>query len=156
RLGSNPVVGGGLIGSLSIIGIEDLVDLMPTNPDSTIGFVDINDISIVDGGFVPVQSTGHQLQFMGISAVSSTEPDVQQIQATIFPNPSRGEVNLQSQQGFQRIDLVDMLGRQTNLYRGPELRSYTLDASDLPAGNYFLRLQGTVGFGTYRFIRSAE
>ncbi|MEM6878508.1 MAG: T9SS type A sorting domain-containing protein, partial [Bacteroidota bacterium] len=134
----------------------DLVDLMPSDPDITIPFVEVGGISSFDGDFVPLQTGGQPLFFNGISAVSSTEPDVQQIQATIFPNPSRGDVNLQSQQGFQRIDLVDMLGRQTNLYRGPELRSYTLDASDLPAGNYFLRLQGTAGFGTYRFIRSAE
>ncbi|MEM8585438.1 MAG: T9SS type A sorting domain-containing protein [Bacteroidota bacterium] len=156
RLGPNPISGGGLLGQLSIIGVEDLVGLMPTNPDTTIGFVDFNDISIVDGGFVSVQSTGQPLQFTGISAVSSTNPEVQAIEATIFPNPSRAEVNVISDQGFQRIDLIDMLGRLTNLYQGDVRKSFIYDASALPAGNYFLRLQGTDGFGTYRFIRSAE
>ncbi|MEM6879641.1 MAG: hypothetical protein AAF544_13825, partial [Bacteroidota bacterium] len=72
RLGADPMVGGGLLGTLSVIIIEDLVDLMPSDPDITIPFVEVGGISSFDGDFVPLQTGGQSLFFNGISAVSST------------------------------------------------------------------------------------
>ncbi|MEM6395878.1 MAG: T9SS type A sorting domain-containing protein [Bacteroidota bacterium] len=156
RMGPNPAIGGGILGTLNVIIIEDLVDIRPADPDLDLAVVELSGITSVDGDFLPHEISGQSLFFTPISSVSSTSTNRQTLEATIFPNPSFADVNITSEQGFEKIDLVDISGRQTTLYEGPRRQSWIIDASTLPAGPYFLRLQGQNGQGIYRFIRSAE
>ncbi len=88
-------------------------------------------------------------------AVTGVEPALAG-EARVFPNPSSGEITLESAQlagGIQRLHLVDATGRTTPA-RGfqPDPQSVRVDVSTLPPGAYVLRVQTPTGTLTQRVL----
>ena len=75
----------------------------------------------------------------------------------VFPNPSRGEVNIEVTEQFSRgatLALRDMQGRLLQQKELPPGRTHTLDISSYPAGNYVLSLEKDIYREVKRIIRA--
>lgn len=158
RLGSNPVEGGGLLGVLNLIVVEDLIGILPAGSGSEIPFIGANNILAVDGEF---QSTGVSSSGLGFwpltSVTSNPAPNPNdQLLATLSPNPVQDQLRVQSQSSFTKVELIDLQGRQQLLYSGPPLNNWEGRLNQAPRAVYLLRLSGAEGQSLLRFIYSAE
>lgn len=70
----------------------------------------------------------------------------------IHPNPNVGRYTVEAQEGFERIDVLDMQGRCLQSHDGNRMREQRIESSDLPPGVYVVRLQfiaGSVRMATF-------
>lgn len=88
------------------------------------------------------RSSDHDPVIVGMNILGSTHVDASEEEngLLIFPQPALDQLNLVSDEPIQQVDLLDVQGRTVSqvITTGLQVR---LDCSDLPAGNYILRLQ---------------
>lgn len=142
RLGANPVNQPvGEIGALSIIIIEDLVGLLPATPDEPIEIVSINSIQLVDGDFETLATANRGLNIGALSSVSTTNQIADAIKRIdLIPNPTDGQLAIQSEHDFSRLEIFSLNGQRQVMYEGPQIQQHRLSLENLPAGLYYLRL----------------
>lgn len=68
----------------------------------------------------------------------------------IFPNPATNVLNVQSQ-GFQTAEIVNLLGQI--IYSANAENEMQINVKDLTNGVYFVRMSGTNGIATQKFIK---
>jgi len=73
---------------------------------------------------------------------------------SVYPNPAKDQLNIQSSSGLERIDLLDALGRVQQQFR-PMGNTHVIDVSSLTPGVYVLRCNSTpLGrMETRRFVK---
>jgi hypothetical protein len=73
---------------------------------------------------------------------------------SVYPNPAKDQLNIQSSSGLERIDLLDALGRVQQQFR-PMGNTHVIDVSSLTPGVYVLRCTSTpLGrMETRRFVK---
>lgn len=64
------------------------------------------------------------------------------VRLVIFPNPTSGEIQIQSNIKIDKVEVLDLTGRATGK-----------DINDLPAGTYLLRIETELGTVTEKVVR---
>ena len=103
---------------------------------------DINNLSIVaivanhnlDAGNISVIDA-HKFTFQDLGIVSNTESEIADIEATIHPNPSTGQLWITSDKSINSIELINSIGQSVSKIAKSEHIDY-LDVSHLEAGIY--------------------
>ena len=93
-------------------------------------------------GFLPVD----EVWIDGLSEIVSTKLNNQ---LQIYPNPTTGQLRIINYELRDGIEVFDVNGRCVETLRAASLRNGTIDVSHLPAGVYFLRVDGQ----TVRFVK---
>ena len=86
RFGADPVTGGGEIGTLNLVIIEDLVGLLPNTPNST-PFAGVTGVQAVDGDFNERPIATQQLSFAPMALAVNTDNQLLGADLSISPNP---------------------------------------------------------------------
>jgi len=147
RLGANPINDDGIIGTLDLVIIEDLVGLLPNTPER-VPFASVEGVNVVDGEYHPILTASHTLHFSGNQAVSNSEnlASGQAFEGVVFPNPTDGVFRVEASHSFNKIDLLAANGRSQTIYQGHSLTRWSTTIElDLPVGMYYLRLSGEKG-----------
>lgn len=144
RFGNNPVSQPvGEIGSLRVIIIEDLVGLLPNTPDQPTEIVSIDAVQLVDGDFDNIATTRRGLNIAALRTVSNTsEVETLTKGIQLQPNPSNGQLLIESKRPFNRVEIISITGMEGLLYSGVQTEQKRLELDDYPAGLYYLRLTG--------------
>lgn len=148
RLGANPTTGNGRIGTLELVIIEDLVGFLPTTPGAGATVAGVEGVTAVNGVFQLISMNDEELVTQPVNALLATntpEEDRIEMVTVISPNPSRGAFTVNCQQAFSRIELIDLTGRIQEVYKGPNLTTWSGRVDNQPAGLYYLRTHGPEG-----------
>jgi hypothetical protein len=81
--------------------------------------------------------------------VSLVEND---INLSIMPNPAKEQFNIISDREMNRIELVDLLGKQVRIMSLNDAKSTTVDVRDLNRGVYTMIVYSVTGKTTSRVI----
>ncbi len=155
RLGLDPLAGGGTAGTLSLIVIDDMVDLLETAPDTMETHLMLEQVLLLDEGLqaVPVQVDSFTIKLYRPGTISSTEPtQTNALGATVFPNPYQGQVQVHAEYDFQQLVICDALGRVVNHYRFGSTQQWTGNDLALSSGCYFIQLEGEQGISRLRLV----
>ncbi|MCA0154141.1 T9SS type A sorting domain-containing protein [Winogradskyella vincentii] len=71
---------------------------------------------------------------------------------SVFPNPTNGEWNINSNLEMSKVALFDILGKEV-LTITPNAMEATIDASSFKTGVYFARIEGVNGTKTVKLVR---
>lgn len=155
RLGVNPLPGGGPAGTVNLIVIDDMVDLLETAPDTMSTFLRLEQVLMVNDGLeaIPVYTDSLEIKLYRSGTVSTTETLKENtLGATLFPNPFQGEIRLRAQYSFQRVVLFDPLGREIRRYEFSPRRQWGITDLTLVSGCYYLQLEGEQGISRLRLL----
>jgi len=84
---------------------------------------------------------------VGVETITNDE-----LRITVYPNPTTGELNIQSSTfKVQNVEVFDISGRKCHVSR--VTRHENIDISDLPNGAYFLRIATENGVVTKKVIK---
>ena len=147
RLGNNPVNGGGTCGTLSLIIIDDMVDLLETAPDTLSSWVKIEGMQLLDGNLdpIPVSVDSFELKLYRPGVIATTAEPFNDLGATLYPNPTTGPCTISAAAPFAKLTLVDGLGRIVFTHESSPRRSWSLPDLNLAPGYYHLHLEGAQG-----------
>lgn len=147
RFGSNPVAGDGIIGTLELVIIEDLVGFLPTIPGTVGVIANVEGVVAVNGAYQTIPMNETPLVTQPVNALLSNE-DRQETDAfftLVSPNPTEETINVSSLQTFDSVELIDLNGRTQLLYNGPNVLTWSGRVDNQPAGLYYLRTRGAQG-----------
>ena len=146
RFGPDPTIGGGPIGTLSLIIIDDLIGLMEEAPDTFPSKVKVFNIQAFDDDFeqIPVVCDSIHIRLYRPGTVSPVKSSLNELGSSLYPNPLQGPFVIESKASFYQMECFDAQGRQFTLYEG-EPRQRWEGALRLPPGYYCLRLTGRTG-----------
>ncbi len=85
-----------------------------------------------------------------VRLLSTTESELQQL-FTVYPNPTKGILNLQLNQNLV-IDTIELYNSVGQLIKSTESNA-SIDVQNLPAGTYFISVYSDKGKGTQKFIK---
>lgn len=76
------------------------------------------------------------------------------VQFTLSPNPASGTVTVETTEGAEQVEIVDVEGRvvHTQSLGYPATQSLTLDISALPKDVYLVRLSTSQGVATRKLV----
>ncbi len=154
RFGSDPLTGGGEGGILKLIVIGDMLQLLQAPHDTVKTKIYVEDILMVDENFnpIPVASDTFTLKLYHNIASTVNAPNSNELQASVFPNPSNGLLQLKSSHSFNTIELIDAMGRNTILYKGIPRKQWETKNTQLMSGIYTIRLRGTNGSSVLKYL----
>lgn len=155
RLGLDPLAGGGTAGTLNLIVIDDMVDLLETAPDTMETVLLLEQVLLLDEGMqaVPVQVDSFRVKLYRRGTISSTEPtQINALGASVFPNPYQGQVQVHAEYDFHQILICDALGRVVNQYQFDSTQRWSGDNLALTSGCYFIHLEGERGVSRLRLL----
>lgn len=143
RFGNNPVPGGGSGGTFNLIIIDDMIALLETAPDTVTTWLVIEEVLAVDDNFeaIPIVVDSLEIKLYSPGTVSSTVPLKDETNIKVFPNPTSSIFTLESSLPYDRLVVLDALGRE--VYReenDDRLTTKTLDLQ-LNTGCYFLKVE---------------
>lgn len=72
-------------------------------------------------------------------------------QAQVFPNPAQNFITINSQKAIENLYLYDVLGNLV-VQKNPSATQYILDANNLPAGFYTLKIQIGENIETHKVV----
>ena len=84
----------------------------------------------------------------GIETITNTGNNIK-----IFPNPSRGSVNILSSVNIEKLTLSDMEGKQWIMLQNQRTGNVNLDISTLKPGIYVLQINNANGVSVQKIIR---
>lgn len=154
RFGVNPITGGGDVGILRLVIIEDLVSLLETPADTLLSDVTIKNIQAFDGDYqlVPVVCPEMLLRMYCEGKNTNTKsPWRDDLQAKLFPNPVAGPFQVTTAEHFTTVNLITLAGQKSLLYEGTAINRWQYADLDLPAGIYLLEIQGETGKSILKF-----
>ena len=85
------------------------------------------------------------------NAVLSTD-QFETAEFSVFPNPTNGEWNINSNSEMSKVALFDILGKKV-LTITPNAMEATIDATSFRTGVYFARIEGINGTKTVKLVR---
>ena len=89
---------------------------------------------------------------ISVSFIAGIEDNVLYPDALIFPNPANNVLNIKSGQPFERVKITNLLGQV--LYNAKIVNSdFSIDISAYNSGIYFVRLEGSQGIVTKKFVK---
>ncbi|WP_156825898.1 hypothetical protein [Lewinella cohaerens] len=155
RLGNNPVTGGGTGGTLSIIIISDMVDLLEVAPDTLSSWLKIEGMQLVDGELSPIPVTvdSFEVKLYRPGVIAATADPINALKAKLYPNPSTGPCTISTALPFAKLTLVDGLGRRVCTYEFSPRRSWNLPDLNLEPGCYHLKIEGSQGISWLKMLQ---
>jgi hypothetical protein len=153
RFGEDPVSGSGVIGTVNLIIVEDLIDLLPAPDDTISTWVGVEDILAIGAGYepIPVFTDSIHLRMYHFDATPTRNDDKAYPPFALYPNPSTGKLFLRCAEVFDRLELIDPAGRNYLLYDGIPLKDHEIRLpAALPRGYYWLRVTGA----QFRIVRN--
>lgn len=145
RFGTNPIQGGGLGGTLALVIITDMVDLIETVPDTLTTWLVLEQALVVSGGFeaIPTRSDSLAIKIYRPGLISDVPADIPtEPTLSLYPNPTTGVLWLQTQHPVHFITIVDVLGQVVRHQTTPPAIRHTLPDLALPPGYYVLHAHG--------------
>lgn len=157
RYGPDPVEGDGLLGTLNMVIIEDLVGLLQTAPDTSVTVIRVSDVQAVDGTYTLLPFVRDSLRILGPAhvdhiAATATSPG-NALEARVFPNPCEDWIHLRSREPFERLELIDAAGHRRILYRGRPIQAMDILLPPGAAGFYALSITGGEGRSVLPLLR---
>jgi hypothetical protein len=155
RLGNDPVTGGGNGGTLSIIIISDMIDLLETAPDTMSTWLKIEGMQLLDGDLspIPVSVDSFEIKLYRPGVIAATAEPLNELGATLYPNPSTGPCTISAASSFGKITLVDGLGRVVYTRAFSPRRSWSLPDLNLAPGYYHLKVEGSQGASWLKLLQ---
>lgn len=145
RLGKQPAMAFGKIGTLSIIIEDDLIELLPDNVDQLPVAISVVGVGVIDGDFntIPVVEDSIHLDVMNPAAISDVVDKDKENLVKVFPNPTQSELNIQSADFIQEIQLYALSGQRLKSYPIPNKKQVELPIQGLPSGPLLLKIIGS-------------
>lgn len=155
RLGNNPVSGGGTCGTLSLIIIDDMIDLLETAPDTMSTWLKIEGVQLLDGDLAPVSVSvdSFEIKLYRPGVIATTAEPLNELGATLYPNPSTGPCTISAASPFGKITLVDALGRGVYTRTFSPRRSWSLPDLNLAPGYYHLKVESSQGASWLKLLQ---
>lgn len=155
RLGNNPVNGGGNCGTLSLIIIDDMIDLLETAPDTMSTWIRLEGVQLLDGELttIPVAVDSFEVKLYRPGTISRTNAALNNLQASLYPNPSRSICTINAAHPFEKLCLTDGLGRPIYNRQFAPRRSWQLPDLSLTPGYYYLKIEGDQGVSWLKFLK---
>ena len=98
----------------------------------------------------------HMVLAMGIEgtslATNTQELLKQELNFTVFPNPTSGKVRIQGNEVIQSVRLLNLQGQQVGTYAPKRTETFTLDTSSLTSGMYLVQVTYQKGQVNERII----
>lgn len=144
RLGKQPAMAFGRIGTLSIIIEDDLIELLPDNVDQLPVAISVVGIGVIDGDFnmIPIVEDSIHLEVMNPAAISDViDKDADRL-VKVYPNPTQSQIHVLSVERIQEIQFYALNGQKLKTYPVPNLKTYEVPAQGLPAGPLLLKIIG--------------
>ncbi len=144
RLGKQPAMAFGKIGTLSIIIEDDLIELLPDNVDQLPVAISVVGVGVIDGDFntIPVVEDSIHLDVMNPAAISDVIDKDQNKLVKVFPNPTQSQVNIQSADLIQEVQLFMLNGQKLKTLTVPNKKDFIVPVQGLPAGPLLLKIIG--------------
>jgi hypothetical protein len=105
--------------------------------------------SIDNGAYLPT--------IVWSATVGIPEAEADETGIVVYPNPTRGELIINNYElKINNVEIVDVLGRVVftrHCGLDPQSPAISVDASTLPAGIYFLRIQTANGVITKKIVK---
>jgi len=154
RFGADPVTGGGTVGTLKLIIIDDMICFLEAPEDTLKSKIYLEGILMVDGDFnrIPVAADTFCLNLFHDLTSTLKPQNTNQLQARIFPNPSTNILQLKSNQDFKKIELIDGVGRSRIIYNGIPRKQWEANNLQLIPGIYTVRLSGEQGNSVLKYM----
>ena len=138
-----PVNGAGLIGTVSFVIIEDIIDFL--EQEDTVK-VEIDSITVVtdDLDKIPVEAASVVLEIEGRTTSNRYNPVLKNIQ--LYPNPTNRLVLLRTNGiPIDKVEIVNILGQI--VYEKPLKKQsfHSLDLQRVPPGLHWIRIRSTLG-----------
>ncbi len=155
RFGEDPVSGEGIIGVLSIVVEDNLIDLL-NGPDSLHTVIELEDVIGRDSLFhvMPLINGGINIsifnpdKFVGLPAGPGKEPAL-----NVFPNPATGRIWVQSSALMLRADIFHSSGQLYAEWPVDRTKQVSIDVADLPPGVWLLRVETPLGWITRKLMK---
>ena len=137
-----PVSGGGLIGKVSFVLIEDIVDFLVKEDTLKVA---IDSITIVTDNLEKTPAVGACAELEVIGRTTSTyNPILDKIK--FYPNPTNGWLLLKSKEvAIEKVELVNTLGQVVYQKQLTNSTFQSLDLQTVPEGMYWLRMITELG-----------
>ncbi|MGA9638701.1 T9SS type A sorting domain-containing protein [Flavobacterium sp.] len=129
-------------GSITVNGFKPGVIRFGTN-NTGLTTAQLNKISGA-GGTVALDSSGYL-----VLASALSNKDFNSFTSSIYPNPVKDVLNINTQESIQKIEVLDILGKTVLTNKGEN----TVDVSSLNNGIYFLKLTSDKGVSTNKFVK---
>jgi len=147
RFGPDVVTGSGTIGVLSIVIEDDLVGFIPVG--DSLGFtLYIDTVLMMSGTFgaIPVYSNPIELMVYHPNSLPSPALPSPAVSLHVFPNPVKHEIQIACTEKIEHLLLYNQLGQAVPVaLQATSERQVRLDATALPCGTYWLRVQTARG-----------
>lgn len=145
RLGKQPSMAFGRIGTLSIIIEDDLIELLPDNVDQLPVAVSVVGLGVIDGAFntIPVVEDSIHLEVMNPAAISDIIEKDKDRFVKVYPNPTQSELNILSADFIQEIQFYTLSGQQLKTQPVANRKRFEVPVQGLPAGPLLLKIIGT-------------
>ncbi|MBX2875455.1 MAG: T9SS type A sorting domain-containing protein [Saprospiraceae bacterium] len=144
RLGKQPVMAFGKIGTLSIIIEDDLIELLPDNVDQLPVAVSVVGIGVIDGDFntIPIVEDSVHLEVMNPAAISDVIDRDQDRLVKVYPNPAQSHLNILSADRIQEVQLYTLSGQKLQTHPVANQKNHVLPVQGLPAGPLLIKIIG--------------
>lgn len=145
RLGKQPAMAFGKIGTLSIIIEDDLIELLPDNVDQLPVAISVVGVGVIDGDFntIPVVEDSIHLEVMNPAAISDVIDKDKGSLVKVFPNPTAAELHIQSADFIQEVQLYALNGQRLKTYAIPNKKRIQMPVQGLPSGPLLLKIIGS-------------
>ena len=137
---------------------DEYVDLGPDGTDFSVTYDNVEDAdAVVQYGFQVFGLNGNPVNEVALGSVVVTSDvlsinDVEIINASIYPNPTSNNINIQSEEQITNVVIYNTLG-QTVRKVSPDATNFSVDTSNLDAGTYFAVLSTENASKTVKFIK---
>ena len=137
---------------------DEYVDLGPDGTDFSVTYDNVEDAdAVVQYGFQVFGLNGNPVNEVALGSVVITTDvlsinDVEIINASIYPNPTSNNINIQSEEQITNVVIYNTLG-QTVRKVSPDATNFSVDTSNLDAGTYFAVLSTENASKTVKFIK---
>ena len=142
RLGKQPVMAFGKIGTLSIIIEDDLIELLPDNVDQLPVAISVVGVAAIDGEFntIPIVQDSIHLNVMHPAAISDIiEKDKNRL-LKVFPNPAQSQLHFVSVDLMQEIQFYSLSGQLLKTQQLSPSRKHILPIHGLPSGPLIVKI----------------
>ncbi|WP_367389198.1 T9SS type A sorting domain-containing protein [Lewinella sp. LCG006] len=156
RLGNNPVNGGGTGGTLSIIIISDMVDLLETAPDTMSTWLKIEGMQLMDGHLdpIPISVDSFEIKLYRPGVIAGAKEPLNELGARLYPNPSNGPFSVSAAHPIEELTIFDGLGRVVYYeYLLSPRKSWELPELNLEKGYYHVKIEGAQGISLLKLLQ---
>lgn len=147
RFGEDPVSGAGVMGTMNLVIIEDLIDLFEGSQDTSLALLRITNVFGVNDDYttLPIATGELLLTWNRVALTTNANQLYPSHMLKMSPNPTRGQLALEAKFDVEEIILYSIGGRTFQLYDGAPRRQWTGYLPNIPSGYYFIQLRGPDG-----------